>query len=833
MDGRPRDGDGAGEPAPAPPGEPADADEGAGRGEEEARERARAAERFREHTRDPLRAGGAGEGEDAEDGGDGPAVLAAAAAARRTGRRLFEAGRDLNTIDRSYISSAHIGDIHLRLDAHRPGTRMRSGPVPEEELRGLRRLHVEPEGYVRLREALRTRRLLVLGAAPGTGRTMTALCLLDEVTAGAAGGGTPTGSGARVHRADPEHGVRGLVELLGDADDAGDPDAPRTSGTAPGRGYLVELPPAGPGSAPPDALDLDGLAASLAGRRAFAVIVVTIGSAANALMAGRYGMTCLPVPTRELLTARLRDRLREHVPPAAGSGTGDGARPDPGELLASALARADAEEVGNAIGLEDLRPAEVEVLASLLAGRVTGAITDEELLAGCRDLAARQAREWFTGVDRGSAVPRTGAERGVVGPSAASLFHPVAFRLALAVLGGVPYGVVASAAHLLTWELSVQADPDTTPARPLFCDDPDTDLVLARADLRRGRTEVAGAEVEAGLVWYRGAALPSAVLAEVWDRHFPVRAPMVRWLRLLADDPRPGVWMRAAVAAGELCVRDFDHGHGELIRPLARARATRRRFFAATAMDQVAGHPSHRPAVHKLVDDWSRSESAALRWTAAMTLGYGNAAPGTEEALDALARTGTRGEGAGVAVASFNTVRLMASSEAGKVMERVAAWVRHRREEYRDLGLVTVVRFAATEVNEVLAEGPDSPLGERRDQPLPLALAAVHPGLVPVMAAPLRVALDTPRSRDAALDALESLLRSAVRADGMERTRPGLAELLPHLVREKHELQRLDWLLRRMMNDRDDPLPEDRARSLWWLAVPAGRGSPKGENHVR
>ena len=60
---------------------------------------------------------------------------------------------------------------------------LRSGPVPEEELRRLRGVHVEPEGYLRLRNALSTRRLLVLGAAPGTGRTSTALALLDEVTA--------------------------------------------------------------------------------------------------------------------------------------------------------------------------------------------------------------------------------------------------------------------------------------------------------------------------------------------------------------------------------------------------------------------------------------------------------------------------------------------------------------------------------------------------------------------------------------------------------------------------------------------------------------------------
>ena len=69
----------------------------------------------------------------------------------------------------------------------------------------------------------------------------------------------------------------------------------------------------------------------------------------------------------------------------------------------------------------------------------------------------------------------------------------MAFRIALAVLGGASHSAVSSAAHLLTWELSVQCDPDHTPARPLFCDDPEADLALSRAELTDGRVEVPGA----------------------------------------------------------------------------------------------------------------------------------------------------------------------------------------------------------------------------------------------------------------------------------------------------------------------------------------------------
>ncbi|WP_030810837.1 hypothetical protein [Streptomyces sp. NRRL S-337] len=765
---------------------------------ERERERERAAGRFKEHTANPLA------GEESEDD---PTDLAAASRARRATRMLFDTGRDLNSFDRSYIRSAHIGDIHLRMDARQAAAGVRSGPVPDDELRRLRRVHVEPEGYLRLRNALRARRLLVLGAAPGTGRTSTALSLLDEVTALTGDGpGEESGSGPRVLRVDVETDG-GVPKLAGSLEERH------------GTGYLLELSLGKPGALPPDAMDLDGLAAALDERESFAVIVVTVGSAANPLLAGRYGMLCPPVPTQELRTARLRERLEEHVAAAGDDGPDGGARV--AELLARAEELAEQTDIRDAVGLNDLRPAEAELLASLLAGHLLDGVSYEELLAGCRSLAAGQAHEWFAGVDRALAAPPPAAD-GSAGrrPGTAALFHPVAFRIALAVLGGASHSAVASAAHLLTWELSVQSDPDHTPARPLFCDDPESDLALSRAELTDGEVEVAGTEVPAQLIWYRGAALPGAVLSEVWDRHFPVRGPVVRWLRLLADDPRPQVWMRAAVAAGELCVRDFDHGYAELIRPLAEAGTPRRRIFAATTMDQAAGHASHRKAVRRLVDDWSRYGTKSLRWTAAMALGYGNAAATTDDALDALARIGVRDDGEQLAVASFNVVRLLALPDGATVLRRMAEWTHHRREPYQDLGLVTTVRLAVTKVDEVLDAEPDSGLGGRGDWPLPLALAVAHPELVAPMADLMWTALNTARSQEVAMDALEALLRTAVRKDGGEWTQPGLAALLPALATEEHDRRRLDWLLRRMMKDPDNPLPDAQARSLWWLAVP-------------
>ncbi|GGZ87245.1 hypothetical protein [Streptomyces echinoruber] len=780
---------------------------------ERQRERERAAGRFKEHTRDPL----AG-----EDGEDGPTDLASAARTRRATRLLFDIGRDYTGFDRSYFRSAHIGDtFNLRLDTRTAGAGLRGGPVPDEELRRLRRIHVEPEGYVLLRNALRAQRLLVLGAAPGTGRASTALSLLDEVTTPGADGANPgPPSGSRIRRVDPADGVRQLATSLDEPRGGEDEEGERPRRAT---GYLLELSFTRPGVQPPDEMDLDELAAALERCEAYAVIVVTVGSATNSLLAGRYGMLCPPAPTRELVHTRLRELLERHA------ATAPDATASADELFRRAVELMGRAEVKDAIGLKHLRPAEAELLASLLAGHVRGDLPYEELLSGCRSLAARQAQEWFAGVDRALTVPPAQPDGTTGRPGTATLFHPVAFRIALAVLGGASYSAVAAAAHLLTWELSVQSDPDHTPARPLFCDDPEADLALSRAELADGTVEVAGAEVPARLIWYQGSALPTAVLTELWDRHFPVRAPVVRWLRQLADDPRTQVWMRAAVAAGELCVRDFDHGYAELVRPLAEATTPRRRIFAATTLDQAAGHDSHRRAVHRLVDDWSRNGTKTLRWTAAMTLGYGNAAPSTDDALDALARIGVHDDGDQTAVASFNVVRLLALPDAERVLERMSEWTHHKREAYQDLGLVTTVRLSLTTVDEVLTDHPASPLGERGDWPLPLALADTRPELVRPMADLMWTTLNTARAREVATDALERLLRSAVREDGTEWTRPGLAVLLPALVTEEHDRWRLDWLLRRMMHDPDNPLPDPQARDLWWLAVtPPDRQRPDG-----
>ncbi|MFI6845152.1 hypothetical protein OG535_05995 [Kitasatospora sp. NBC_00085] len=871
QDGRERpraDPDRADEERPAPGGaEPgaADGEHPAGdppaqdQEDQERAERERAAGRFRERSRDRLL-------DEQEEEGGAAVGMGATSRAHRQARGSYQVGGDHTLFDRTVFHQAHIGDVHLRLDS-RQAVGAVSGPVPESELRRVRRIYLEPEGYVDLQQALRRQRVLVLAAAPGAGRTCTALALLDELTQGrppAADGpqdgvraGGPAEPPARVSRVSPETAV------------------PQLTATVQGNGgqrhgYLLELPSGhGNPGLPPGELELDALAAALAGVGSYAVLVVAAGPTATPLLSGRYGRICPPAPTEELLRARLAAHLAgpdaesteaagaaepagaraaavsapaggadaDTEEPGEGPGSGDasGSGDGPGDASGDgargtgdeAAARAtwaaelaDDPELRAGVGLEDLRPAEAELLADLIAAHVFGRLTREELLGGCRSLAPQQAQEWFAGADReiAGAAEETGR-------SAATVLHPTASRIALAVLNGAVHSTVAEAAHLLTWELAVARDPGNTPARPLFCDDPVSDLAYLRAELTEGEVETAGISAPARIVRYRGSALPAAVLAEVWDRHHPAREPMVRWMRLLADDPRPEIWVRAALASGELCARDFANGYEKLVRPMATARTTQRRAFAATVLDQTARHESHRPAVRALVRDWTRSDSPRLRWTAALALGFGHAAP-VEAALDGLARIGTDEEDDQAPLASHSVVRLLSGPDDRAVLRRLADWTGDQRVPYQDLGLLTVVRLALTTVGEVW-DGEASPdLGDYLDWPLPLALAVTRPDRTGPLADLMWTALRTPRSHEAATDCLEFWLRGAVDDDGPD-TRAGLAALLPALLSTDSERRLLDWLLRRMMNDPDDPLPNARGRELWHLAT---GGRPGGDH---
>lgn len=342
----------------------------------------------------------------------------------------------------------------------------------------------------------------------------------------------------------------------------------------------------------------------------------------------------------------------------------------------------------DALGIlpEALRPSETELVAERVAQHVRGEVSRDELLDSCGHIARRQAREWFSGaadpLPPTPAPDREGADAFM--DDAAARVREASFRIALAVLDGEALSSVADAAELLAQQILAVRMPGRAHGRPVFAEDLDGLLAACRAEARTGEeVSVGGVAVPVRTVSYRGTALAGSVLAEVWHRHHAARGPLVRWLRGLAGDPRPQVWVRAAVVAGELATADLGYGFAELIRPLSAAEDTRRRYFAATALHQAAGREPHRSAVRGVVEDWADAPVPALRWTAALALGSGRIVDDTRRAMELLCGIGGRDDGAHALVASFGATRLVVEQPGrggGHRALRVGR-ARHRRAD--------------------------------------------------------------------------------------------------------------------------------------------------------
>ncbi|WP_133913725.1 hypothetical protein [Streptomyces sp. NBC_00582] len=650
--------------------------------------RFRQEERFREATRGPL------------DDEGGPGEARAAARAQRAAQARFDIRGNSSVFDRSRFGHAHFGDVYV-------GSRDTAAPVfgtvPEDELDRLRQVYRPPVGYPDLKESLRARHVVVLGGPPGTGRLTTGLCLLDELTAAtgeqlsAAGAGDGSGSDTAA--------ARGRVTRLAPSDlglISGDPDS-LAEGVPAGGGFIVELPETPGDWTAPQELHLDALAARLAARHAFAVLVVSPSSPGGHLLTGRYGRACPPAPAEELLAWQLMRHLADE-PDADALSRGE-------QILAHPLLR-------SALGIrpQALRPSETEYLAALVARHVRGGMSRAELLDACAEVARRQAREWFAGTagPAPAAEPirdrdRGGAAGGERADDDRAQVREAAFRIALAVLDGEAFSAVADAAELLAQEIFTARAPERRHGRPVFAENLEGLLAACRARLHEGEEEsVGGVPVPVRTVAYCGEALAGAVLAEVWHRHHAARAPVVRWLRALAGDARPQVWVRAAVVAGELATADLGYGFTELIRPPAVAGDLRRRFFAATALGQAAGREPYRSAVRAVVADWAQAPVAALRWTAALTLGFGRVVDDTRTALEQLCAIGSRDDGAQSLVASYGVARLAAGSRAGETATVLREWAEEASGERLHLALLSAVRLFSARTDEMWQpEGPD------------------------------------------------------------------------------------------------------------------------------
>ncbi|MER8043756.1 hypothetical protein [Streptomyces sp. NPDC094032] len=701
-------------------------------------------------------------------GGAGTARAARRTLVRETGDRHTTIGRD---------ATIHEGDLYNLWFGDRP--HFVQGAVPRDTLDHLDDVYCETAGYQRMKDRLRGNRVLVLCGEPGSGRKATALALLSEVAKG------------QVFRLDPRHGVDEiraenlqpdgghLIELLAeDVRTESETRHSRGKGTDPAPRPAVRL----------SELHLDRLADLLGGVDGYGVLVVGSGDLADRLLRGRYGMFCAPPPADEVLHRHLRLLLRG----------------EPEEATAAARALADREDVVAALGLEELRPREAARLADHLARRQRDELTDEQLLEDCAAFVRAQAREWFAGADRPGTLPE-----------ALPVLNATAFRLAVAVFNGSAYSIAAEAAELLAWELAVTLDPERPAGRRLFGTHAEHRPVLARAVLEDTELDLGPAKVPARAVRFQGAALATAVLAEVWHGYHNVRGPVARWLRALCDDPRPEVWVRASIAAGVLCSWDWIHGYGELVAPLAVREEPVARMAAATALAEAARDPRVRPAVAATVKDWAADDDPALLDTALLTHGYVLAAGGVPGSLDAIARVVRSHESDDVEIlgaASFSVTRLLASGDPDPVLRRLERWLSDGRLNLSNLVHITLIATLTTRTTHLWGLRDVPELDEHASRPLLVALLATRPDLGPALGALLRRTLGTARAAEAALDGLGGLLRRAAR----DETALGLVcGLLPLLAVERRDRDRLRGLLNELVRDRDRPLDKSAARRMW------------------
>ncbi|MFE0061463.1 hypothetical protein, partial [Streptomyces sp. NPDC059003] len=680
----------------------------------------------------------------------------------------------------------HLGDHHHYHGARAGVPRLVSGTVPREELRRLRRVFEEPPGYAELRELLERQRLIALCGDPGSGRGYTALSLLDEVTRGQVERMDPRTELDRISESDLAEGHGYLVRITGEEvltgrrrprGDERDREEDRARALAAER---------------PAELHLDRLSSLLDRRGAYAILVVGAGGFADELLAGRYG---------ELFRTPSADgMLHKHLVALLGHAERD--------RLQQALTLSRRADVVQAMGLDPLRPREVESLAGLLVGCLKEETSEDELLAELATFAHRQARAWFA---------TTGRAASRHGEAVSAALRQAAFRTAVAVYNGSPYSVAAEAAEQLAWEFAQSTDPGREPGRVLFSDHRQARLAAARAELFTGDVvfddqRSGGRRLQTRKVRLQGGALARAVLNHVWEDHHNARGPLSRWLRAQCDIGVPVVWVPAAITAGALCTLDYAYALDAIVFPMASSDDLQQQLAAATALAQAAALSDPvRLIVRDAVRVWARGDDAARIGTAALVHGYGTVERSVSASLDELGRLAGGEDQDVLTPASFSVARLLAGTEPGTVLRRLGAWLGDRRVSRRDLALFTVDRLVWQRVSPLWGLKEVPALQGHRDWPLVAALLAGSPQYTRMLADLVWCGLDTARWRDEVQDSLSEWMRRGASDRELLDT---LCDFLPHLVSGDDDAKRLRNLVRRMERDPDEPLAHATAGRL-------------------
>ena len=734
-------------------------------------------------------------------------------------RVVYEAGRRVLNPGGTTVFSGQSANVTVQNFLGAVGSRAPAPPgqVPGEELDHLRDRYVEPAEYEDLEAFLRSRRLLVLVGPPDTGRSTTALYLLDQIT------------DARVFRLDRGQSLTTLS-----------PEQVKQ-----GHGYVGSLEAGDVGSMQSLA---DRLRQLVPQQGVYCVLVATD----DPVVRSAFGATVQTFRRPEPLKI-----LRRHVD--AGARDDDRAA-----VVARAIDVVEREGLA-AVWRSGWRPADVVGLAELLLALEYDECTLDAVRAYPSGLLEERIAGWMS------------ALRGTThGEKAERARRLTAFRISCAVFDGMPRHIIEQSADDLalcmaqppmrSGERRRQGDmqiPRLTTRNLAIEDD---GVVLDASGLRRVQSKVRflGVEVPADLLRFRDDRLPAALLKFVWLRHPPLRQPMVAWLDGLSRDSRPAVRTRAAQAAGLLCAVDFGGTVDALVTPAAKAAPRRRRpaadhpvdgpeqvdeledteepwewrrHFAAVALDHAARDADLRPAVHTLLKRWSRNDDSALRWTAARALGYDIGLHDVAAALDELRIIGTPQERTDLRkltsrtaieqeldliwVAGLSLAYLFVNGPSQQVLSTLEGWNQNARLSLRDLAAQAVILVADVKVAAIGRPDAGTPDfgtqemlmfgdGSRSRWPVLLALESIASGLVDSAAVLLRSALRG-RAGEAAAEVvtrwLDQAQADAAALDAVER-------FLPRLITEQSDQAMLRSLIGRKRRAWADPLRPDVADRL-------------------
>lgn len=637
------------------------------------------------------------------------------------------------------------------------------GRVPADHLDSVRVRYVRVTGYDKMSETLRERRLVVLCGAPSSGRSTTALRLLDDAT------------GGKVFRLES---VGKLMSI-----EAKDLDE--------GYGYLAELS----AEQAMAEISLDRLCDLLSERRCCCVLLTE-----NSFLE-RYTLDC---PPPDQLTL-----LRRHISREAHRDDEEGMEQRLFELAATPRLR---QAWGPAP-----QPRETVSLARLLVEHGRGKISIDQVEIGCRQSIDQQATEWFLplrNLNRGDHADERLRLAGfrialaVLNESPYHIVREFGERLAEAMMVTIsprrtpgrtlfsddrqPW-LTSSRAHLVDGEVSFgEAAVPVDLAK--FDDDRFPVAVLqhvwrchhnVRSPLIRWLLQMG--QDDRVLVWLRSAQVAGLLCALDFPyTYYELVGPC-------ADSEEEKQRRFAAYALDQAALDErIRPAVAELLRYWRRKGSLAEKWTAATALGWDLGLRSLETSLGEL-----------------RIIGTSE-----EEREDAEEDTSTY-----LALASGHSLATLCTrGDAEPVLSRLNIWIRSDRRVLRHLALYTVLTLASKYGSDLIAAGALRPgsdgeralLRERRRWPVLLALREEDHGLTDRIADLLWHTLRSP-ANEVMSDILGGWMRAGQRDQGCLNA---LLGFLPYLIEDHNDANRLRYLVRRMRRNWVEPLREDTATRL-------------------